>query len=70
MAVLRQASAASYAECCTALRGSHNKRRRDLETFEEKQRMELEQFQAKVRRLAAREKAPGAPTKRKPFFSF
>ena len=43
---------------------------RDLEMFEEKQRQELEQFEATVRRLARREKVPGAPTKRKPFFSF
>jgi len=48
----------------------HERRRRELEQFEERQRMELEQFSTELRAIAMREKAPGAPTKRKGFFSF
>src|SRR5206468_4564470 len=48
----------------------HARRRRELEQFEERQRMELEQFSTRLRTIAIREKAPGAPAKRKPFFSF
>src|SRR5438034_1188211 len=36
----------------------------------ERQRTELEQFSAELRAIAMREKAPGAPTKRKGFFTF
>jgi len=48
----------------------HARRRRELEQFEENQRAELETFSARLRAIATREKAPGAPAKRKPFFSF
>jgi hypothetical protein len=48
----------------------HERRRRDLEQFEDRQRAELERFDAELRGLATREKAPGAPTRRKGFFSF
>jgi ferredoxin len=48
----------------------HERRRRELEQFEDRQRAELEQFSAELRTIATREKAPGAPTKRKGFFSF
>jgi hypothetical protein len=41
-----------------------------MDVFEERQRTEMEQFEAKLRKLANRERAPGAPVKRKPFFSF
>jgi ferredoxin len=48
----------------------HDRRRRDLEQFEERQRRELERFDNELRTIATREKAPGAPTKRKGFFTF
>jgi len=48
----------------------HERRRRELEQFEERQRAELERFDGELRRIATREKAPGAPTRRKGFFSF
>ncbi len=48
----------------------HERRRRELEQFEERQRAEMEKFSAELRGIATREKAPGAPTRRKGFFSF
>jgi hypothetical protein len=48
----------------------HARRRRELEQFEDRQRAELERFSAELRAIATREKAPGAPTKRRGFFSF
>ena len=48
----------------------HERRRREIEQFEERQRAELEKFSAELRGVATREKAPGAPTRRKGFFSF
>jgi ferredoxin len=48
----------------------HERRRRELEQFEERQRAELARFEEELRALAAREKAPGAPTRRRGFFSF
>ena len=53
-----------------AFEAFHEKRRRELETFEEKQRAELERFQDELRRMAVREKAPGAATRRRGFFTF
>ena len=47
-----------------------DKRRRELEQFEDRQRAELERFEAELRQIATREKAPGAPTKRRGFFTF
>ena len=67
---VRESIETFYDKWATAFETFHEKRRRDLELFEERQRQELEQFEAKLRRLAVRERAPGAPTKRKPFFSF
>jgi hypothetical protein len=46
------------------------RRQRELEQFEAKQRAELETFQGELRGIATREKAPGAPTKRRGFFTF
>ena len=46
------------------------RRRRELEQFEERQRRDLERFEAELREVASREKAPGAPTKRRGFFAF
>jgi len=48
----------------------HERRRREIEQFEDRQRAELEKFTAELRGVATREKAPGAPTRRKGFFSF
>ena len=48
----------------------HEKRRRELEQFEEKQRAALERFDEDLRQVAISDKPPGAPTKRKGFFTF
>jgi ferredoxin len=48
----------------------HERRRREMEQFEDRQRAELERFAAELRAIATREKPPGAPTRRKGFFSF
>ena len=67
---VRESIETFYDKWATAFETFHEKRQRELELFEERQRQELEQFETKLRRLAVRERAPGAPTKRKPFFSF
>jgi ferredoxin len=46
------------------------RRRGELERFEEKQRAELERFTQGLKDVATREKAPGAPTRRRGFFTF
>jgi ferredoxin len=48
----------------------HDKRRRELEQFEERQRAALERFDEELRQAATTDKPPGAPTKRKGFFTF
>jgi ferredoxin len=48
----------------------HDKRRRELEQFEERQRQELARFAGELRAVATRERAPGAPTRRRGFWSF
>ena len=48
----------------------HTKRQRELEQFEERQRQELALFEQDIRSIAARTRAPGAPIKRRPFWSF
>jgi ferredoxin len=48
----------------------HEKRRRELEQFEERQRQELARFEGELRTIAMRERAPGAPIKRRSFWSF
>jgi len=67
---VEEALAQFHARWTRAFVQFHERRRRELEQFEERQRMELEQFSAELRAIAMREKAPGAPTKRKGFFSF
>ena len=42
----------------------------DLQFKTEKQRRELEKFDADMRATLAQEKAPGAPNKRRGFFTF
>jgi ferredoxin len=48
----------------------HERRRRELEQFEDKQRRTLERFEDELRAVATREKAPGAPTRKRGFFTF
>jgi len=67
---VEEALAQFHARWTRAFAQFHERRRRELEQFEERQRGELEQFSAELRAIAMREKAPGAPTKRKGFFSF
>jgi hypothetical protein len=67
---VRESIEGFYDKWATAFEAFHDKRRRDLELFEERQRGELEAFGVRLRRLAGRERTPGSPVKRKPFFSF
>src|SRR3989442_757534 len=67
---VEEALAQFHARWRRAFEQVHERRRREVEQFEERQRMELEQFSAELRAIATREKAPGAPTKRKGFFTF
>jgi predicted metal-binding protein len=46
------------------------KRQRELAAFEERQRRELAAFDERLKQIAVRERAPGAPVKRRGFFSF
>src|SRR2546427_390749 len=48
----------------------HERRRRELEQFEDGQRRELERFEGELRGIATREKVPGAPVRRRGFFTF
>ena len=48
----------------------HDKRQRELAQFEERQRQDLARFEQQLHDIATRERAPGAPTKRRGFFSF
>src|SRR5262249_12805769 len=47
-----------------------DKRQRELAQCEERQRQEVARFEQQLRTVATRERAPGAPTKRRGFFSF
>jgi ferredoxin len=67
---VRESIEGFYEKWTTTFETFREKRQREMDMFEERQRKELEEFQAKVKRLAAREHVPGAPVKRKPFFSF
>jgi ferredoxin len=53
-----------------AFEAFRERRQRELEQFEEKQRAELERFTHVLREAATSQKAPGAPTRRKGFFTF
>ena len=46
------------------------KRRRELALFEDRQRREFSAFEERLRQIAVRERAAGAPVKRRGFFSF
>ena len=67
---VEEALAHFHASWTRAFEDFHVRRRRELEQFEDRQRAELERFSIDLRRIATRDKAPGAPTKRKGFFSF
>jgi ferredoxin len=67
---VREAVEQFHAQWSQTFERLHEKRRRELELFEERQRRELATFQERLAGLAFREKAPGAPVKRKGFFSF
>jgi ferredoxin len=70
VAAVREAIESFYAKWADAFERFHEKRQHELQVFEERQHKELEDFQAKLGKLSLRERAPGAPIKRKPFFSF
>ena len=59
-----------HAKWTEAFETLREKRQRELAAFEEKQRRELAAFEDQLRKLAMRERAPGAPVKRRGFFSF
>jgi ferredoxin len=67
---VEEALARFHADWVREFDALHERRRRELERFETKQRAALERFEEDLRGLAMRDKAPGAPTRRKGFFSF
>ena len=67
---VREAIDAFHDEWAHTFEAFHERRQRELELFEDRQRTALEAFGARLKKLALREHVPGAPVKRKPFFSF
>ncbi len=67
---VEEALARFHGKWTTAFEALHERRRRELEQFEDKQRGEIERFEDELRAIATREKAPGAPTKKRGFFTF
>jgi ferredoxin len=67
---VRESLEAFHAKWSTAFERFHAQRQRDLEQFEERQRRDLERFESELKAIAMREKAPGAPSKRRGFFAF
>jgi len=59
-----------HARWTKAFEEFQERRRQELEQFEARQRRELEGFERELRTIATRDKAPGAPTKRRGFFTF
>jgi ferredoxin len=59
-----------HATWSDAFRTFQAKRQRELAAFEEKQRRELAAFEERLKEIAVRERAAGAPVKRRGFFSF
>jgi ferredoxin len=59
-----------YGEWTKAFETFHEHRRAELDRFESRQRTELERFSNELRDISTRDKAPGAPARRKGFFSF
>jgi ferredoxin len=67
---VEEALARFHAGWTAAFEAFHERRRQELERFEDHQRAELERFGAELRHLATRERPPGAPARRKGFFTF
>jgi hypothetical protein len=67
---VEEALAGFHGRWTQAFADFRDRRRRELEQFEERQRGELERFSAELRAVATRGKAPGAPARRKGFFTF
>jgi len=59
-----------HAKWTDAFETFREKRQREMASFEDKQRRELAAFEEQLKKLAERERAPGAPVKRRGFFSF
>ena len=59
-----------HARWTRAFEEFQERRRRELEQFETRQRRELEEFERELHAIATRDKPPGAPTKRRGFFTF
>jgi ferredoxin len=67
---VEESLAGFHARWTAAFEEFRERRRRELEKFEERQRAELERFEEELRVAATSGKAPGAPTKRRGFFTF
>jgi ferredoxin len=67
---VEEALAGFHARWKLAFEAFRERRQRELDQFEARQRAELDRFDEHLRQLAAREKPPGAPARRKGFFSF
>ncbi len=67
---VEEALARFHGHWARAFEDFHARRRREMDQFEERQRAELEAFSVELRTIATREKPPGAPAKRRGFFSF
>jgi ferredoxin len=67
---VEEALARFHGAWSAAFEAFHERRRAELERFEARQRGELERFSGELTAIAGRDKAPGAPTRRKGFFSF
>ena len=59
-----------HAKWTASFEDFREKRQRELAMFEEKQRRELAAFEERLKQIAVRERAPGAPVKRRGFFTF
>jgi ferredoxin len=70
VSAVRDAVEQFHTEWSTAFARLHEKRQRELEQFEERQRRELAEFEERLVTIAQRDHVPGAPVKRKGFFSF
>src|SRR5689334_8481979 len=67
---VEEALARFHGRWTAAFEDFHARRRRELEQFEDRQRSELEKFTAELHGIATREKPPGAPARRRGFFTF
>jgi ferredoxin len=67
---VEEALARFHRQWTSSFEAFHERRQRELDQFEMRQRAELERFEVELRAVATRDKPPGAPTRRKGFFSF